>query len=65
MFKSDSKAFNDPNLLIKIYAILSRYKYRQPLRRFILMLFESSLGALDILETCQKILESLGGEDMF
>lgn len=60
MFKNDSKCFNDPNLLIKVYSILSAYKYRQPLRRFILSLFENALNSQEILEVCQRILESLG-----
>lgn len=62
--KNDSKAFNDPNLLIKVYSIMSTYKYRQPLRRFILTLFESAFSAGDILDASQQILEKFG-EDLF
>lgn len=64
MIKADSISFNDPNLLIKVYSLLSTYKYRQPLRRFIFSLFEGSLTSLDILESCQKTLESLS-DDIF
>ena len=64
IFKNDSKAFNDPNLLIKIYSMLSTYKYRQPLRRFILTLFENCMASGDILEMSQQIMEKFG-EDLF
>jgi hypothetical protein len=64
MFKNDPKLFTDPHLLIKIYSILSTYKYRQPLRRFILSLFENAMSSQEILECCQKVMDNLG-EDLF
>jgi hypothetical protein len=64
MYKSDNKIINEPKLIIRLLAILSTYKYRQPLRRFILYLMENALTNGEILESCQQILESLD-QDMF
>lgn len=60
MLKTDSKAFNDPNLLVKIYAVLNRYKCREPLRRFIMLLFETAIGSPDIVDAAMKKIESIG-----
>jgi hypothetical protein len=60
MIKSDAKAFNDPNLLIKIYAMLSRYKCRQNLRRFIMILFENAIASPDIIDVAVKKMEGIG-----
>jgi hypothetical protein len=63
-FKNESKLFNDPNLLIRLYSVLSMYKYRQPLRRFILSLMENALTSEEILEIAQKQMDNLS-EDLF
>lgn len=55
-----NKAFNDPNLLVKIFALLSRYKCRQTLRKCIFLLFESALSSQDIADSSAKLLESIG-----
>ncbi len=62
--KNEPNAFNDPNLLIKIFYLLSSFKFRQPLRRFVLSLFENCLSSFEILERSQQIIERLG-EDIF
>jgi rapamycin-insensitive companion of mTOR len=64
ILKNDTKAFNDPNLIIKIYSMLSTYKYRQPLRRFILTLFENAMSSIDILEKTRQIMEKFS-DDLF
>lgn len=64
MLKTDSKAFNDPNLLVKIYGVLSRYKCRQPLRRFIMILFDTALSSQDIVDVGMKKIESIS-KDLF
>ena len=64
MYKSDNKIINDPNLMLRFLSILSTYKYRQPLRRFILYLMENALSSTEMLESCQQIMESLD-RDMF
>ena len=64
MVKTDAKAFNDPNLFIKIYAMLSRYKCRQNLRRFIMILFENAIASPEIYETVVKTMEDIG-KDLF
>ena len=58
--ESKDKAFNDPNLLVKIYAVLNRYKCREPLRRFIMLLFETAIGSPDIVDAAMKKIESIG-----
>lgn len=64
MLKLDSKMINDPNLVLRVMSILSTYKYRQPLRRFIFYLMENALASQEIMESCQAIVESLD-RDMF
>lgn len=64
MFKSDSRAFADPHLLVKLYSILATYKYRQPLRRYILFLLENALSSQEIMDYAQKIIENIG-ENLF
>lgn len=64
IYKSDIKAFADPNLIVKVFAILSTYKYRQNIRRLIFNLFEKSLTSQEILDCSQKIMKDLG-EDLF
>ena len=60
MLKTDSKAFNDPNLLVKIYSVLNRYKCREPLRRFIMLLFETAISSPDIVDAAMKKMDSIG-----
>lgn len=64
IYKSDFKAFADPNLVLKVYSLLSTYKYRQNNRRLILNLFEKSITSQEVLDYTQKILKNLG-DDLF
>ncbi len=64
MHKIDNKFLNDPNIVVRLYSILCTYKYRQPLRRFILYLMEYALGSYEILESSQKIISNMD-KDMF
>ena len=60
LVKNDNKAFNDPNLLIKIYAILSRYKFRLPLRRIIMMFFDTAISSSDIINMAVNTMNKIG-----
>lgn len=60
--KRNNKALNDPNLLIKIYSGLSIYKFRQPLRRFILCLLDNVLNSDPVLAEAERLLASLGND---
>lgn len=65
IYKSDYKSFADPKLVLKVYALLSTYKYRQNNRRLILNLFEKTILSQDVLDYTQKILAELGNNDLF
>ena len=59
-FKKEPQLFNDPNLFIKVYAALSRHKFKQPVRRRILQYFDNCLASPEIIENASKILNELG-----
>ena len=58
--KREPQLFNDPNLFIKVYAALSRHKFKQPVRRRIFQYFENCLASPEIIENASKILSELG-----
>ena len=60
MIKTDSNAFNDPNLLVRIYTALSRYKFRLPLRRIIMMFFENAISSPDIIDMAVNTMNKIG-----
>ena len=62
-YKKEPQLFNDPNLLIKVYAALSKHNFKQPVRRKILNYFEYCLCSPEIIENASKILNDLG-EDL-
>jgi hypothetical protein len=62
-YKREPHLFNDPNLLIKVYAALSKHKFKQPVRRKILTYFEYCLCSPEIIENTSKLLNDLG-EDL-
>ncbi len=59
LIKNDSKAFNDPNLLVKVYAALSRYKFRLPIRRIIMKFLENSINYPDIIDMAVKTMDKI------
>ena len=63
IYKREPHLFNDPNLFIKIYAALSRHKFKQPVRRKILQYFDNCLTSPEIIENASKIMGELG-EDL-
>ena len=63
IYKREPHLFNDPNLFIKVYAALSRHKFKQPVRRKILQYFDNCLTSPEIIENASKILGELG-EDL-
>ncbi len=58
-YKKDPQLFNDPNLFIKIYAILSRHKFKQPVRRRIMQYFDNCINSPEIIESAVKIMNGL------
>jgi len=60
--KRQPQLFNDPNLFIKVYAALSKHKFKQPVRRRILQYFEYCLCSPKIIENAAKIMNDLGEE---
>jgi hypothetical protein len=62
IYKNDYKFFADPKLVLKTYALLSTYKYRQNNRRFILNLFEKTIVSQEVLDYTEKYLTELGDE---
>ena len=64
IYKNDYKSFADPNLVMKVYGLLSTYKYRQNNRRLILNLFEKTITSQDVLEYTERLLNEFG-KDLF
>ena len=58
-FKKDPQLFNDTNLFIKVYALLSRHKFKQPVRRKIMQYFENCISSTEIIENAVKIMNEL------
>ena len=63
IYKREPQLFNEPNLFIKVYAALSRHKFKQPVRRRILQYFDNCLASPEIIEKASKTLGELG-EDL-
>ena len=63
IYKRDPQLFNDPNLFIKVYAALSRHKFKQPVRRKILQYFDNCFASSEIMENISKMLDDMG-EDL-
>ena len=62
IYKNDYKSFADPKLVLKVYALLSTYKYRQNNRRLILNLFEKTIISQEVLEYTERYLADLGND---
>ena len=58
-FKKDQHLFNDPKLFVKVYAALSRHKFKQPVRRKIMQYFENCITSSEITESAVKIMNDL------
>jgi hypothetical protein len=58
-YKKDPQLFNDPKLFVKVYALLSRHKFKQPVRRRIMQYFENCISSIDIIESAVKIMDEL------
>jgi hypothetical protein len=58
-YKKDPQLFNDPKLFVKVYALLSRHKFKQPVRRRIMQYFENCISSIEIIESAVKIMEDL------
>ncbi len=59
-YKKDPQLFNDPKLFIKVYAALSRHKFKQPVRRRIMQYFDNCIISPEIIESVVKIMNELG-----
>lgn len=57
LFKSEPVLFEDPFLVVRVFALLSMYKYRLHTRQFFYFLFDKALSNVEILEKAQKTLE--------
>ena len=61
-YKKDIQLFNDPKLFVKVYAALSRHKFKQPVRRRIMQYFENCITSPEIIENAEKIIIGLDKE---
>ena len=59
--KNDNNSFIDTNLFIKIYCILSKFKFKQVNRRNIMSLFEKAIYSNQIAKDVSKIFKNIGG----
>ena len=62
-FKKEPQLFNDPKLFIKVYAALSRHKFKQPVRRKIMQYFDNCISSPEIIDNAYKIMNEIG-EDL-
>ena len=60
MSRNKPNNFFDVNLLVKVYIILSKYKYKQVARRSILMYLEKAINSNDFAKDANKILKMVG-----
>ena len=58
-FKKEPQLFNDPKLFVKVYALLSRHKFKQPVRRRIMQYFDNCINSIEIIESAVKIMDEL------
>ena len=58
--KSDSRAFCDPVLLVKVYAALSRFRFKQSLRKVIMNYFDVAITSPEVVDAAMKILNGIG-----
>ena len=58
--KNNSQNFYDLHLLIKVYIVLSKYKFKQTARRSILHYIEKAIGSNDFAQEANKILKNVG-----
>jgi hypothetical protein len=63
MYRRNNQSFLDPNLFVKIYAVLTKYKLKETTRRAILFYFDKCIISSDIAFDCSQLLKSLG-EDL-
>ena len=56
------KLFNDPKLFVKVYAVLSRHKFKQPVRRRIMQYFDNCISSPEIIENAVKIMNGLDND---
>ena len=58
-YKKDQQLFNEPKLFVKVYAALSRHKFKQPVRRKIMQYFDNCITSPEIIENAVKIMNGL------
>ena len=61
-YKKDPQLFNDPKLFVKVYAVLSRHKFKQPVRRRIMQYFDNCISSPEIIENAVKIMNGLDND---
>ena len=58
--EKEKNSFDDSNLLIKIYGLLCRFKFRQQIRRTILDFMDVAINDQETLENAIKIMDNIG-----
>ena len=58
--KKDKNLFNDSNLLIKIYSLLCRFKFRQQIRKTILDIMDVAINNQETIDNAIKIMDNIG-----
>ena len=58
--KNNSQNFYEINLLIKVYIDLSKYKFKQSIRRSILHYIEKVIASNELAQEANKILKKAG-----
>jgi hypothetical protein len=59
MLKKDNNLIEDPVLIVHIYSLLSVYKFRQPLRRYIITLLDKALNNDRLMEHVGALIASI------
>ena len=60
IYRAEIKYFLDPNLFVKVYASLTKYKLKESARRAIMFYFEKCIFSSEIAINCSSILKNLG-----
>ena len=60
--KNNPQNFYDLNLFIKVYIVLSKYKFKQSIRRTILQYIDKAINSIDFAKDANKIFKNAGND---
>ena len=65
IYRRNNQLFLDIKLYVKVYAALTKYKFKESARKIIMTLFEKCINSSEISLSCSQILKNLGGNLLY